>query len=85
MFTPWCTEQVICLFAGTKIFRLQDANTACSLTGPHVAQDGNQWHSLQRGGSEQELGRSLERYYELSKPLLCEAPSKYGESLYCNG
>ena len=56
--------QFLCLLAGTasptEILRLYNANTDCSISGPHVAQDADQRHSLQWSGSKQELGRPLE-------------------------
>jgi hypothetical protein len=47
--------QFPCLFAGTvgptEILKLYNANTDCSISGPHVAQDANKWHNLQWSGS----------------------------------
>ena len=47
--------QCLCLLAGTvgptEILRLYNANTICSISGPHVAQDANQRRSLQWSGS----------------------------------
>ena len=47
--------QFLYLLAGTvgptEILRLYNTNTDCSISEPHVAQDGNQRYSLQWSGS----------------------------------